>query len=174
MLNKAAKFMNKCVACMSGYVRVHGHGGKFGIDFSAGIPCCVTGERLRRRHLVPPAELQWTAAVHLLDLRQVRLGCNHHAGGLAVHEVLLKGEKSVLRTAAIRMSGFKYKKTLLYLKNFGAVFKGVRVAGIIDQADNVTSQIRVRQVVEVGEYFMQLKRREKCQSTIDGGKAFEF
>lgn len=89
---------------VSGYVRVHGHGGKFGVDFSAGIPCCVTGERLRRRHLVPPAELQRTAAVHLLDLRQVRLGCNHHTGGLAVHEVLLKEEKCLFCPLSVKMS----------------------------------------------------------------------
>lgn len=93
-------------------MRVHGHSGKFGVDVSAGCSCGVTGEGLWRRHLVPPAELQGTAAIHLFDLRQVRLCCYHHTWSLAVHEVLLE--------------------------DFGAVFKGVRVADIIDQADNVT------------------------------------
>lgn len=46
---------------------------------------------------------------------------------------------------------------LFYLKDFGAVFKGVRVADIIDQADNVAGQIGIRQVVEVGEHFMKLR-----------------
>lgn len=72
--------------------RVHGHGGEFGVDVSAGSRRRVTGERLGRRHLVPPAELQRSAAVRLLDLGQVRLGSDHHARSLAVHEVLLPAE----------------------------------------------------------------------------------
>lgn len=39
---------------------------------------------------MPPAELQRTATVHLFQLRQVGLGCDHHARRLAVHEVLLR------------------------------------------------------------------------------------
>lgn len=54
------------------YLRVHGHSGEFGVDVSAGrCCCCVTGEGLGWGHLVPPAKFQRTAAVHLLDLRQV-------------------------------------------------------------------------------------------------------
>lgn len=53
------------------YLRVHGHSGKFGVDVSAGCCCSVTGEGLRWRHLVPPAEVQRTAAIHLFDLWQV-------------------------------------------------------------------------------------------------------
>lgn len=49
----------------------------------------------------------------------------------------------------------------MYLEDFGAVFKGVRVADIIDQADNVAGQISIGQVVEVGEYFMKLRRGEE-------------
>lgn len=72
--------------------RIHGHGGEFSVEVSVGSRRRVTGERLRRRHLVSPAELQRGAAVHLLDLGQVRLGSDHHARSLAVHEVLLPSE----------------------------------------------------------------------------------
>lgn len=51
--------------------------------------------------------------------------------------------------------------TQFYLEDFGAVLKGVRVADVIDQADNVTGQISIRQVVEVGEHFMKLRRGER-------------
>lgn len=51
--------------------------------------------------------------------------------------------------------------TQFYLEDFGAVFKGVRVADIVDQADNVTGQISVRQVVEVREHFMKLRGEER-------------
>lgn len=71
------------------YLRVHGHGAEFGVDVSTRRPRCVTSERLRRRHFVPPTELQRTAAVELFRLGQVRLGRYHHARDLAVHEVLL-------------------------------------------------------------------------------------
>lgn len=50
--------------------------------------------------------------------------------------------------------------TLFYLKDFGAVFKGVRIADVIDEADNVAGQIGIRQVVEVGEHFMKLTGEE--------------
>lgn len=53
------------------YLRVHGHSGKFGVDVSAGCCCSVTGKGLRRRHLVLPAKLQGTAAIHLFDLWQI-------------------------------------------------------------------------------------------------------
>lgn len=46
---------------------------------------------------------------------------------------------------------------MLYLKDSGAVFKGVRVADIIDQADDVTGQIVIGQVVKVREHFMKLR-----------------
>lgn len=46
-----------------------------------------------------------------------------------------------------------------YLEDFGAVFKGVRVADIIDQTDHVTGHISIRQVVKVREDFMKLDRR---------------
>lgn len=72
------------------HLRVHGHGGEFSVDISAGCCSGVTGEGLGRRHLVPPAELQRRAAVYLFDLWQVRLCCNHHTRGLAVHEILLR------------------------------------------------------------------------------------
>lgn len=49
----------------------------------------------------------------------------------------------------------------VYLEDFGAVFKGVRVADIIDQADNVAGQISIRQVVEVREHFMKLSGEER-------------
>lgn len=48
-------------------------------------------------------------------------------------------------------------RTRFYLEDSGAVFKGVRVADIIDQADNVTGHISIRQVVEVREHFMKLR-----------------
>lgn len=51
--------------------------------------------------------------------------------------------------------------TPFYLEDFGAVFKGVRVADIIDQADNVTGQISIRQIVKVREYFMKLIEEER-------------
>lgn len=71
-------------------LRVHGHGGELGVDGSAGCCCRVAGEGLRWRHPIPPAKLQRTAAKHLFDLRQVRLGRYHHAGSLTVQEVLLR------------------------------------------------------------------------------------
>lgn len=74
------------------YLRVHSHSGKFDVDVSAGCCCSVTGEGLGRWHLVPPTELQRTAAIHLFDLWQVRLRCYHHTWSLAVHEVLLRRE----------------------------------------------------------------------------------
>lgn len=46
----------------------------------------------------------------------------------------------------------------VYLKDSGAVFKGVRVADIIDQADDVTGQIVIGQVIKVREHFMKLRR----------------
>lgn len=76
----------------SAHSRVHGHGGELGEDVPAGRCRRVTGEGLGWRHPVPPAELQRTAAEHLLGLRQVRLGRNHHAGNLTVQEVLLRQE----------------------------------------------------------------------------------
>lgn len=72
------------------YLRVHGHGGEFSVDISAGRHCGVAGEGLGRRHLVPPAELQRRAVVYLFDLWQVRLCCDYHTWGLAVHEILLR------------------------------------------------------------------------------------
>lgn len=72
------------------YLRVHGHGGELGEDVFAGSSRGVTGEGLGRGHLVPAAELQRTAAVHLLHLGQVGLGRYHHTRSLAVHEVLLR------------------------------------------------------------------------------------
>lgn len=39
------------------YSRIHGHGGQFGVDVSAGRFSCVTGELLWRVQLVPPAEV---------------------------------------------------------------------------------------------------------------------
>lgn len=74
----------------SAHSRVHGHGGELGVDVPAGRCRRVTGEGLRWRHPVPPAKLQRAAAEHLLGLRQVRLGRNHHAGNLTVQEVLLR------------------------------------------------------------------------------------
>lgn len=74
------------------YLRVHGHSGKFGVDVSAGCCCSVTGEGLGWGHLVPPAKFQRTAAVHLFDLWQVGLRCDHHTRSLAVHEVLLRAQ----------------------------------------------------------------------------------
>lgn len=75
------------------YLRVHGHGGKFGVDVFAGHCCSVTGEGLGRGHLVLPAEVQRSAAVNLFDLRQVGLRCYHHTWNLAVHEVLLRRKR---------------------------------------------------------------------------------
>lgn len=77
---------------MAVHSRVHGHGGEFSVDVSAGRRRRLAGEGLGRRHLVLPAELQRRAAVQLLDLGQVRLGGDHHARRLAVHEVLLRPE----------------------------------------------------------------------------------
>lgn len=48
------------------------------------------------------------------------------------------------------------KHARCYLKDFGAVLKGVRVADVIDQTDNVAGQVSIRQVVEVREHFMKL------------------
>lgn len=39
------------------YSRIHGHGGEFGVDVSAGSFSCVTGELLWWVQLVPPAEV---------------------------------------------------------------------------------------------------------------------
>lgn len=47
-----------------------------------------------------------------------------------------------------------------YLEDFGAVFEGVRVADVVDQADDVAGQVGIRQVVEVREDFMKLRRKE--------------
>lgn len=55
--------------------------------------------------------------------------------------------------------------TLFYLKDFGAVFKGVRIADVIDEADNVAGHISIRQVVDVGEHFMKLRYRYKMIRT---------
>lgn len=46
----------------------------------------------------------------------------------------------------------------IYLKDAGAVFKGVWVADIIDQADDVTGQFHIGQVVKVWEDFTELRR----------------
>ena len=83
----------KTLDVVSEYVRVHGHGGEFGVDVFAGCCGCAAGEGLGRRHLVLPAELQGSAAIQLFDLRQVRLGCDHHTRSLTVHEVLLGEEE---------------------------------------------------------------------------------
>lgn len=47
--------------------------------------------------------------------------------------------------------------TQFYLEDSGTVFKGVRAADIIDQADDVTGHISIRQVVKVREHFMKLR-----------------
>lgn len=85
--------MYRSTAVQWSYVRVHGHCGEFGVDVSAGGCGCVTGEGLRRRHLVLPTELQRAAAVHLFDLWQVRLRSYHHTWCLTIHEVLLREER---------------------------------------------------------------------------------
>lgn len=143
------------------YLRVHGHSGKFGVDVSAGCCCSVTSEGLRWGHLVPPAKFQRTAAVHLLDLWQVWLRCYHHTRSLAVHEVLLlaqrdRDEQRWLKKLNVCLFTSWAKHALCYLKDFGAVFKGVRVADVIDQTDNVAGHIIIRQVVKVREHFMKL------------------
>lgn len=78
-----------------------------------------------------PTKLQRTAAVHLLHLGKIGLSGDQHTGDLTVHEVLLK--------------------------YFGTVFKGVRVTDVIDQADHVTGQISISQVIEVRKHFMKKK-----------------
>lgn len=103
---------------------------------------------------MPPAELQRTAAVHLFDLRQVRLRRDHHAWYLAVHEVLLRRERE--RRLRCR-SSFAVMCARFYLEDRGAVLEGVRVADIVEQADDVTGQIGLRQGVEVREHFMKLR-----------------
>lgn len=44
-----------------------------------------------------------------------------------------------------------------YLEDFGAVLEGVGVADVVHQADNVTGQIAVGQVVKVREHFVKLR-----------------
>lgn len=44
-----------------------------------------------------------------------------------------------------------------YLEDSGAVLEGVGVADVVDQADHVAGQVVVRQVVKVGEDFVQLR-----------------
>ena len=56
---------------------------------------------------------------------------------------------------------FGLTRTRFYLEDFGAVLEGVRVADIVDQADNVTGQVSIRQVVEVREHFMKLRKLEE-------------
>lgn len=103
------------------HLRVHGHGGEFGVDASAGRRCRVAGEGLRRRHAIAPAELQRTAAKHLPDLRQVRLGRYHHAGSLAVQEVLLRRRSGIKtgRPGAASEDGFTLKTLAQYSKEYG-------------------------------------------------------
>lgn len=155
------------------YLRVHGHSGQFGVDVSAGCCCRVTGEGLRWGHLVPPAEFQRTAAVHLFDLRQVWLRRYHHTRSLAVHEVLLLAQRhgdeqrrvSKLKVNVCLLTAWD-KRAACYLKDFGAVFKGVRVADVIDQTDNIAGQVSIRQVVKVREHFMKLsgqKNMDYCK-----------
>lgn len=133
------------------YLRVHGHGGEFGVDASAGRRCRVTGEGLRWRHPIPPAKLQRAAAKHLFDLRQVRLCRYHHAGSLTVQEVLLR-QRNGIRPCWLQVPSVR----VIYLKDAGAVFKGIRLADIIHQADDVAGQIHIRQVVKVWEHFVKL------------------
>lgn len=49
----------------------------------------------------------------------------------------------------------------LYLEDFGAIIEGVWVADVIHQADDVTGQVGVGQVVQVREHFMKLRRTKK-------------
>lgn len=44
-----------------------------------------------------------------------------------------------------------------YLKDVGAVLKGMWVADVVHQADDVAGQIHVRQVVKVWEDFVELR-----------------
>lgn len=46
----------------------------------------------------------------------------------------------------------------IHLEDAGAVFKGIWVADIIHQADDVTGQIHIRQAVKVWEHFVELRR----------------
>lgn len=78
------------------YSRIHGHGGEFGVDFSAGRFGRVTGKLLRRVQLVPSAEVQRRRAVVLANLMQVGLGGDHHTRSLAVHEVFLWKQKNYI------------------------------------------------------------------------------
>lgn len=57
-------------------------------------------------------------------------------------------------------------RTPFYLEDFGAVFKGVRVADVVDQADDVAGQVGIRQVVEVGEHFMKLRGTKHKDTTV--------
>lgn len=59
-----------------------------------------------------------------------------------------------------------------YLKDVGAVFERIRVADIIDQADNVTGQIGIGQEVEVRKHFMKLRgKRQLLHKTIVSSSA---
>lgn len=49
----------------------------------------------------------------------------------------------------------------LYLEDSGAVLEGVGVADVVDQADDVAGHVVVRQVVKVGEDFVQLGSNEE-------------
>lgn len=71
------------------YSRVHGHGGEFGVEVFVGGIHRVAGPGLGRVQLVLAAEVQRGQTVVLARLVQVRLGGDHHARRLAVHEVLL-------------------------------------------------------------------------------------
>lgn len=71
------------------YSRIHGHGGESGVDVFVQCVIRVAREQLGRVELVLTAELLRREAVMLPYFVQVRLGCNHHTGRLAVYEVLL-------------------------------------------------------------------------------------
>lgn len=56
---------------------------------------------------------------------------------------------------------FTLKHRPIYLENSGTVLKGIRVADIIDKADDVTGHFIIRQVVKVREDFMKLVRTQR-------------
>lgn len=58
------------------------------------------------------------------------------------------GRRSSSRRPAVRWA--------FYLEDSGAVVEGVGVADVVDQADDVAGQVVVRQVVKVGEDFVEL------------------